>query len=201
MKKLVMFLALTATAVAANAASLKWSLQGSSGAATLDGTAVGNATVYILMASTAADLQSEKAAILSALKSDASYSVASSSKYLTTTTTDSNGKVVTKAVDTEGTVGTRYYFAAVIQSGDYVYLGAPANNTGAELEKTVSLNVGATAMNAIDTASAATPGWYQYKTTPSSSSSSGGDSGAPEPTGGLLLAVGAGVLALRRKRA
>ncbi len=193
MKKIMFMLAVAAIAVSANAASLKWLFASGTSAAVLDSAVVGNSTVYLLMDTGAAALQSEKAAIWAALKADSSYDITSSSKYVTTLATDSDGKILSTAKTLDGTSGTKYYFAAVIVSDDYVYLGAPANNTGSDsLQKTVTVNIGATAMNDMDTASANTPGWYQFKTS---------SADIPEPTSGLLMLVGLGALALRRRRA
>ena len=179
MKKLIMFITVAALAVAGYSAEVTWGA-GNNWIKDKDGNNLAkNTDVMLIMASDISSVQSA----LAAGNSIDSYVLD------TAKTSNTKGLVAEHEVsNSKFTAGTSYNLAALIMIGDdYVISGTQsftAYTTG------------------VDEASGGTFASSQGSN-PSSAwgPKSGGSSGdIPEPTSGLLLLVGAGMLALRRKQ-
>ena len=103
--------------------------------------------------------------------------------------------------DFTGDAGTKYAFAVILaddaDGNSYMQMTANKNATGADVG-TASLffnGINTTTIKASDVTTTGTgAGWYMTK------AASSGGGGVPEPTSGLLLALGGAMLALRRRR-
>ena len=186
MKKMMIVLAAIAMASATQAAVVKWS----TGALKLpDGSTsmtASNVTLYFY-AENVADPWASKAtpsgegdAVTYAIAGSTGFgskTVSKGSATITPSTTYSNGDTAYSAVilwydaDGNGTVNV----------GDSYMTGVGSYTLTSDVNVTKSVVMGS---------------WTQI----TSSSGGGGDSGAPEPTSGILLLVGAGILGLRRKQ-
>ena len=109
----------------------------------------------------------------------------------TKTTTNTKGLVGAHEFSSEKfTSGNDYVLAILVQDGDKFVVSQAQNFTAYTpgVDEASSLSFGSADFSAANTLSG---GW---------ASTSGGSEGTPEPTSGLLLLVGAGMLALRRKQ-
>ena len=195
MKKIMMFVGVAALALGAQAASLDWSIASKSFTMS-DGSKPNGVTVYLF--DTGASGYSDFVASLTggtAGDSISASTLTSGAGYLGSGTTYSSTKsslVNANYGKASGTLtvandATHYTLAAIILDG-----GKFAVVTGNEgLSYSASPDDGTPASFGAADFSAAGSSWATY--TPSS-----GD--VPEPTSGLLLLVGAGMLALRRKQ-
>lgn len=179
MKKLIMFIAVAALGVAGYSAEVTWGT-GNNWIKDKNGNNLAKDTeVMLIMAS---DISSVKSA-LAAGTSISSYVLD------TAKTSNTKGLIANREVSSSSfTAGTTYDLAALIMIGDdYVISGTQnfrAYTTG--VDEAVAANF------------ASTQGSNPSSAWGPKSGSGGGD--IPEPTSGLLLLVGAGMLALRRKQ-
>ena len=179
MKKLIMFIAVATLAVAGYSAEIMWGTNNNWIKDKSGNNLAKDTQVMLIMSSDISTVQSALA------------SGSSISSYVldTAKTSNTKGLVATHEVSSSSfTAGNSYDLAALIMVGDdYVISGA----------------LSFTAYTAgVDEASSKSFGTTQGSN-PSSAwgPKSGGSSGdIPEPTSGLLLLVGAGMLALRRKQ-
>jgi len=188
MRKLMIVLAAIAMASATHAAVVKWQTD----AVKLPGTTTnmsGSNTALYFYAAEISDPWGTKATASG--EGDAvTYTIAASSGLggtsyksgkatITPSTEYSNGDtayatvIITYDSNGDGKIGV----------GDYYMTGSGSYTLVSDVGTTKSVTMGS---------------WTQIT---ASSGGGGGDSGAPEPTSGLLLLVGAGILGLRRKRA
>ncbi len=182
MKKLIMFIAVAALAVAGYSAEVNWGA-GNNWIKDKSGNNLAKGTeVMLIMASDATAV------------SDALAAGSSISSYVLDTATTSNTKGAVAAhevTSSKFTAGTTYSLAALILIGDdYVISGAQSFTA-----YTAGVDEADTASFVTAQGSNPTSAWGPK------SGSGGGGEGAPEPTSGLLLLVGGAMLALRRKRA
>ena len=194
MKKLIIVLAAVALGFSAQAASCKWSFASGATLASLNSVVQGGATLYLFQYSSTSDVSTGRQGILTSLRANKNYDVTSASGYLDSFTLGADGKLAATSKVYDSSDSANNYFVAIILADDasgnsYMYQSAQAAKKGNQsVEQAVALAIGQTAMKDLDTAWSATPGWYQY-------------AAAPEPTSGILMLVGLGALALRRRRA
>ena len=179
MKKLIMFIAVAALAVAGYSAEVYWGA-GNNWIKNKDGSNLAKGTDVMLI------MASDASAISTALAAGNSIS-----SYVLETAQTSNTKGLIaqhEASSTKLTSGQTYSLALLVMNGDdYVISGAmnyTAYTTGVDEPSSQSFSS--------TEGSSPTTAWGPK------SGSGGGD--IPEPTSGLLLLVGAGMLALRRKQ-
>ena len=179
MKKLIMFIAVAALAVAGYSAEVTWGTN-NNWIKDKDGNNLAKDTdIMLIMASDASAVSTA----LAAGNSISSYVLD------TAKTSNTKGLVATHEVsNTKFTAGETYSLAALIMIGDdYVISGAQ------------SFTAYTSGVDEADPGSfASTQGSNPTSAWGPKSGSGGGD--IPEPTSGLLLLVGAGMLALRRKQ-
>jgi len=187
MKKLMIVLAALAMACATQAATIKWStgvVKLPNGSTSMTAS---NVTLYFY-AENVADPWASKAtpsgegdAITYAIAESTGFgskAVSKGNATITPSVTYSNGETAYSTVilwydaDGNGTVNV----------GDSYMTGTGSFTLESDVNVTKSVTMGS---------------WTQIT---ASSGGGGGDSGAPEPTSGLLLLVGAGILGLRRKQ-
>ena len=188
MKKLLMFIAVAASACAVNAASLAW---GSAVCESDGATAVSAGQVAYL------------------IWSDTAFSGLASSFDSSAMTTDNGGTAVASHTITSTEAGTDYGFKDLFSRADadggvngyyQILLTNPAGDKFAVLDAgsvsgiSDTTSAGNLKIN-LDWSSAEFLGDSGYVGTVG-----GGGSGAPEPTSGLLLLIGGSLLALRRKQ-
>ena len=110
--------------------------------------------------------------------------------YVATTDSADAGSVV------DGTVNN--YFAIFNEAANKVFLmtskGTAVMTGDGDVTQVTFSSYGTPSKSTSDSATFSSAGWYSY------SSSSGDDPAIPEPTSGLLMLVGLGALALRRRR-
>ena len=209
MKKLILALAAIGLAAGAQAATFNW--KSSANAQGIDATAVTDNGPYAA-GTTNMKNKGTWTAIL-AFYDVSSGALVASSDSLTPKFSSTGSKFNLSNFDVDGLAqGTEYKYVITL-SGTQTDLTARGEDTAAGfdysaaiLTTTIEGTITTAAMGDTDFTTAVPSTWQvsgitALSSSSSSSSSSGGDSGVPEPTGGLLLAVGAGVLALRRKRA
>ena len=198
MKKLMLFAAVAGMAVAAQAASIDWGLTNGGSIKHKDGSAFSTAaTVYLLNTGATGYADVVKGLADGTVNAG---NIASKGAYVTSASTvttpppfvGSTGSAKKTYSDTSITAGQVYDLAFVVfdKVGDdsYYYLSGTSQASGYDGSGEYPQ---ASAKSA--TWMAATYSASNWKTV-----TSGGD--VPEPTSGLLLLVGAGMLALRRKQ-
>ena len=176
MKKLVVMLGVVCVALLSQAASIDWALSATKSNKNYgaDGTTVFGKTTgdmaYLLLASDAAALKSASEVSGKALGSQNTF--------------NNNGGFSSFTVDagTKLTENTSYDFATVLVQGDKFLVTSTMNATTSDADTVREVTFSYADVQA------STSGW----------GTGGGD--IPEPTSGLLLLVGAGMLALRRKQ-
>ena len=181
MKKLMMALAIVATAAVVQAASFDWKT---------------GATGKIYEAGTTTLLASGTAYIFDAAANSQQSVLDAFSQSKTWTTGNLASKAVTSgaiAADTAnpftyGTSGNSYDFYVVLVDGDNIFISDTVPGAASDVgTKQVSFSLKTASQLAASTSSTFTAGgWY---------------SAVPEPTSGLLLLLGMAGLALRRKQA
>ena len=191
MKKLVFGLVLAAISLGAQAAKVDWSIDAKA-IKDADGNDMKGETAYLMMfasAAAASDYQSKLAdgSITIAQATAAAIDSATS----TYTSNKSAGKIDTKTTTvSSANAGDKAYFAILVTSGDKFLLGQASQ---AQFYEPGDANYG-------DASGVAFTGGRFSTTGPTGWNTNGGTSPIPEPTSGLLLLVGAGMLALRRKQ-
>ncbi len=189
MKKLIIALVVTATAVAVQAASFNWKTGTSQQVYAMNTSdRAGTLTAYLFNSSAYA-----QADVLSAFNSGTFNSLTK----LSSVQTASTGAIQTSATGNAFTWGDAgdsltAYFAIIMtkEGNDYLYISPTANGTGlVSGTTTLSFSAKATSQAAAFDASAGYQGagWYA--------------AAVPEPTSGLLMLLGIAGLALKRKRA
>ena len=185
MKKIMLAIAIAASAVIAQAASFNWTTTGTNASKTFYGSdgssTIAGMTVYLMDAATVS-----QGDLVTALRGGSSITDYTS---VAKATLNTNSRLDATVVS-YGEVGNFYDFYMAIVQDDYVFVSATVNATGQFSDtqavtfsgvKTATQTVFADVSTAYSTA-----GWYQT---------------APEPTSGLLLLIGMAGLALKRKRA
>lgn len=188
MKKLMIVAAIALSAIASQAASVAWTVTNIyQPGSTADKILNGNGLVYLFCAQEVGTSD-----VLSAL-SDTSTTLADKTSYL------SGNSVASTALTGDGKVSTSSVWSAA--AGDYTFYGLIfADNAVAEGGKYVVTAV--TTEYGWDNTSDTNVSLGNQKTlTQNAGSWSSVASAVPEPTSGLLLLVGAAMLALKRKRA
>ena len=184
MKKMIMFLAVATIAGISQAASIKWSASNIFNGNTTDKINGGAAYLFAVDSSiTAAAAQ----AYLSGDKTLAEKQAYLANSVANTTTASG---AINYTTDISLADGTYDFFMVVFDSNpvaDTSNFFVSATKTGLEI-------------TSVGTANVSIGNQKTLSQNPASFSSVGGDP-SPEPTSGLLLLVGAGILGLRRKRA
>ena len=185
MKKMMIALAAVVVGFAAQAATVNWKAN-SGTIAKLDGTVMSGAEYYLFMFDSTAAANAGKQSIIAGLRDGSITDLSAASGYVAGGTLGTDGKIAENNFSTDGEPGSTYYFVAFIDGGDYTYMSANKSGTATTLGSTgLAMAIGVTTMKDQATTGTA-PGWYQT---------------VPEPTSGLLMLVGLGALALRRRRA
>ena len=192
MKKLIMAAAVAVVSIAANAASINWTITNIyQPGSTADKIATGNGLVYIFCAQDVAS-----SAVIAAL-SDTTTTLAEKSTFM------SGNSIGSSALTGDGRVATSTAWTKT--AGDYTFYGVIlADNALAENGKYAVSTV--TASYGWDNSSDTGVSLGNQKTLTQTASNwatvaTSGSSPIPEPTSGLLLVLGVAGLALRRRRA
>ena len=198
MKKLMFMLAIAAMAVGAQAATYNWQWSTSDAATSAFETTpatITATTIYLFFdqANTSSSLaNTSKAATLATLRTDGK--TIADTGYFRSGTLGADGTLTADPWTTSSAVKT-YAYAVIIADGSdgsqWAYFTANKNATGAETGSGAYVfSISSTTTKALaETGTSA--GWYQIKA----------GSAVPEPTSGLLMLVGLGALALRRRKA
>ena len=195
MKKIMFMLAVAAMAAGAQAATYNWQWATSDSATSAFETTPSTITatkIYLFFdqANTSSSLaNSSKSATLTTLRTDGK--TIEDTGYYASATLGSDGKLTDQAFTTSSAVKT-YAYAVIIADGSdgsqWAYFSANKNATGAETGAgSFGFSISSTTLKTLsETGTSA--GWYQIKE-------------APEPTSGILMLIGLGALALRRRKA
>ena len=184
MKKLFVFASAIALSIAASASTVTW---GAQNASTIDSSKITEGTFYLMYSSTSFDAsaftgESFSAATLAAAGLDKTFDTFAYSS--TGTTQKKNNAITPSSTGVSSGNGLTVYEVLISSDGKNIAWGQATMNLAA----TAGVNQGKTlAAEAFTYVAASTP-------TPP------GPGPVPEPTSGLLLLVGAGMLALRRKQ-
>ncbi len=178
MKKLFVFASAIALSVAASASTVTW---GASSATAVDSSKITEGTFYLMYASSAFDAskltgESFSAATLAAAGLDKTFDTFA---YNTTDYKKKNNAITPDSTGVTAANGLTIYEVLISSDGKNIAYGQSTMNlaAGAGLNQTKTI------------------GTFTYV------AAGGGSQGdIPEPTSGLLLLVGAGMLALRRKQ-
>ena len=180
MKKLFVFASAVALSIAASASTVTW---GAQNASVIDSSKITTGTFYLMYASTAFDAskltgESFSAATLAAAGLDKTFDTFD---YSSTTFSKKNNAITPSSTGVASGNGLTVYEVLISSDGKNLAWGQTTMNLAA-----------AAGMNQAKTLSASAITYV---------AASGGSQGdIPEPTSGLLLLVGAGMLALRRKQ-
>ena len=182
MKKLFLIAAAVALSFAASASTVTW---GAQNASTIDATKITAGTFYLMYASSAFDStkltgDTFSAATLTAAGLDTTFDTFA---YSTTDYKKKNNAITPDSTGVSAGNGLTVYEVLISSDGKNLAWGQTTMNLAANagLNQTKTLNS------------------FTYVAASSGGGGGGGD--GPEPTSGLLLLVGAGILGLRRKRA
>ena len=195
MKKLMFMLAVAAMTVGAQAATYNWAWSTSDAATSAFETSPATITaakIYLFFdqANTSSSLaNSSKSATLTTLRTDGK--TIEDTGYYTSATLGGDGTLTPQAFTTSSATKT-YAYAVIIADGSdgsqWAYFSANKNATGAETGAGgFTFSISSTSLKDLST-TGTSAGWYQIKE-------------APEPTSGILMLVGLGALALRRRKA
>ena len=190
MKKLMFMLAAIACAVTLQAAQLDWSLDGKS-LTKSDGTGyISGQTTYLLTFANSAAADTLYSQLKSGDKTTAdAIAMAVGSAVGNTNTSKNQGKIAAAtATHSSLTEGASYYGALLVVDGDKFILSA--TRTGMAYNPTGSVETEGSALSFAATAFSST-----------ADSRTGWTTAAPEPTSGILMLIGLGALALRRRKA
>jgi len=188
MKKLIMAAAVAVVAIAANAASINWTISNIyQPGSTADKIASGSGLVYIFCA------QEVATSAVTAALADTTTTLAQKSAYM------SGNSIGSSALTGDGRVSTSSAWAKA--AGDYTFYGVILENN-ALTEKGKYAITALTSSYGWDNTSDTVVGLGNQKTlTQNASSWSTVAQSVPEPTSGLLMLLGMAGLALRRRRA
>lgn len=205
MKKLMMAAALVLAAISLNAATTSWNW--STGTSVLKGgytgngassAIMGNTTVYCLFAegATGTSDTSAQTALLAGLRDGSITFGDLATKAKASTQTDAAGKILAANgenfdLTTVAVGGSAYFYEVVVSPDqDFVYLSGLVKATAQDEGKSAVFVTTSGASTQLRDATGETAygsaGWYAV---------------APEPTSGLMMLLGLGALALRRRRA
>ena len=191
MKKLVFGLALAAISLGVQAAKIDWSIDAKS-IKDESGNDIKGETAYLMMfASTAAASEYQSKLADGSITIAQATAAAIDSATSTYTSNKSAGKIDKRTKElSSANAGDKAYFAILVTSGDKFLLSGADQG---QFYDPTDANFGDATGVAFTGGRFSTTGTTGWNT-------NGGTSPIPEPTSGLLLLVGAGMLALRRKQ-
>ena len=185
MKKLFIVTAAIAMSVAANASTVTW---GANSASAIDAGKITSGTFYLIYAANPSAVDMSKLATLDTFTVSSVISTAGLTStfdtfdYSSTTYYKKNTAITPTSTGVSAGNGLTIYEVLISDDGEYLAYGGPS-----------TMNLAAAAgMN-----QSKSMGTFTYVP----KYSGGGGDAAPEPTSGLLLALGGAMLALRRRRA
>ena len=187
MKKLLMLAIATAFAIASQAAQFEWSLsQVREGWD--DNTVKAGGTAYLFLVGSNGATEAAVASAISGATDASSLGTTLSGMAIDSASLASGLVTKTTAEGLTATAPATLFFAVISDDG-YAYQGAATTVESIEV-----LGPTAVAFGSQKSATSSSSAW-------SNVGGGSGGGGTPEPTSGILLLVGAGILGLRRKRA